>query len=233
MEICLFVQDILDIQKKPTTIQSISEYFTEVNAIAKSNILSLLAKTEINMSTFLLMHDVSNVEFSHVDFNNTVFRGEIIQNLSFENTQFYNVTFKGVTFTNCDFSGGIFEKCTLEDVKFYNCDFVSSKWKNANLFRCVFSSISEYMYSNYYIIDDFQSSISDLEGCNLINSSWLNSFISDCMFYNCPLVTATMHSMNIQETTFEYVDFSGIKISGSLNFERNALIETTGEPYEF
>lgn len=224
MEICLFVQDILDIQK--TTIQNISDYFADANSIAKSNILSLLSKTDINMASFFLHHDISDVELSRVDFSNTVFHGEIIQKLSFENAQFYNVTFNRVTFIDCDFSGTIFEKCKMEDLKFLDCDFVASSWKKTSVFRCSFSSESDYIDDTYSFMDDYGC-------CNLENSSWQESIINKCIFNNCSLVDATMHSMIIKGTLFSYVDFSGTEILGSISFEGNTLSDVTGEPYEF
>lgn len=222
MEICLFINDMINYFNN-NIISKIIIYFDDINNIAKSNLLSVLAKTGINMAEFLVNHKVLG-DISHVDFSNASFKEKILQNITFDNIQFYLVKFKKVTFINCNFNGTIFERSSLDDVKFYNCQFCSSEWRETNLLKCLFGT---EIY-NYYEENDAY-----IDSCNFANTLWRKSTIKDCIFNNCDFDDNIMKSMKIFCSTFRYVDFSGTEIFGNLEFKDNILDEVMSEPYEF
>ena len=98
MEICLFINDMINYEGN-NTIKNVSKYFDNVNLIAKSNLISILGKTGINIAEFLVNHKISG-DLSHVDFSNTIFKDKTLHGVSFENIQFYSVKFSNVTFIN-------------------------------------------------------------------------------------------------------------------------------------
>lgn len=242
MEICLFINDMLD-YFNDNIIKKVSIYFDDINNVAKSNLLSILAKTGINMAEFLVNHKILG-DLSHVDFSNTCFKEKVLRNITFDNIQFYSVKFKTVTFVNCNFNGTIFEKSFLDDVKFYNCQFCSSEWRETNLLNCLFDTDIYDYYEENDTHRDCEKSTTLKEGvdyiikevvviCNFENALWRKSTIIDCIFNNCDFEDNTMRSMTILCSTFRDVNFSGMNIVGDLEFKDNILEEVTGEPYEF
>ena len=242
MEICLFINDMINYFNN-NIINKVSEYFDEINYIAKSNLLSVLAKTGINMSEFLVDHKVLG-DILHVDFSTANFEGKILRNVTFDNIQFYLVKFKKVTFINCNFNGTIFEKSVLEDVRFYNCQFCSSEWRETDLLECRFNiEICDYYeendtYRNYQKSSTLNEEIDYIMEkvivpCNFADTLWRKSTIENCIFNNCNFEGNIMKSMKIICSTFRYVDFSGTGILGDLEFKDNILDEVISEPYEF
>lgn len=230
MEICLFINDILD-SSKNKVLKYIVNFFEDINIVAKSNLLSIISKTETNMSEFLLKYKVSNMDITHVDFSNAKFIGGVFNNVSFDNIQFYSVLFDGAIFINCNFSGSIFEKSELKELKFYSCNFNSSKWRETNLINCNFRNkeyeddILTFEIENLY----FKS----YDFCDFENSMWQDSSIVNCSFDGCNFAENKMRSMIINGSTFNFVDFSGTDILGKFDIKNNIFHEITGKPYEF
>lgn len=242
MEICLFINDMIN-YFNDNIINKVSIYLKDINNVAKSNLLSILAKTGINMAELLVNHKILG-DISHVDFSNTSFKEKVLQNITFDNIQFYSVKFKTVTFVNCNFNGTIFEKSILDNVKFYNCQFCSSEWRETNLLNCLFDTEIYDYYEENDKYRDCEKSTTLKEGvdyiieeviaiCNFASALWRKSTIKECIFNNCNFEDNIMKSMKILCSTFKYVDFSGINILGDLDFKDNILDEVTGEPYEF
>lgn len=243
MEICLFINDMIDYLGE-NIINAVSVFYDNVNNVAKSNLMSILAKTGINMAEFFLNHKISG-DISHVDFSNTHFSGSVLRNISFEKIQFYSVRFENITFIDCNFNGTIFEKSYLREAKFYNCKFRSSEWREAHLFNCKFDSESIYDYydinekykkhkKSNLLIEGLDFDYEEIMGnCDFTGSLWKESEIMDCLFNNCNFELNRMRSMTINRSKFIEVNFSGTDIIGSLNFKDNKLIEVMGEPYEF
>lgn len=227
MEICLFINDMLDSVKSDIIKRTIA-LFDYVNDVAKSNILSILAKTGTNMALFLLEHNISNKNISHVDFSNAKFEGCKIQNLSFENVQFYSTTFEKIIFVNCNFAGVVFDKSSLEGAEFYKCQFYISKWRETNLKGCIFDA--EYL-EDYYIEDNNLDIVETR--CSFENSIWSKTSITNCSFNGCDLVDNQMRFMTMQDSKFEFCDFAGTAVIGDLDYQNNILENVYSIPYEF
>jgi len=242
MEICLFVNDMIKFFNY-NIINNMSIYFDNINNVAKSNLLSILAKTGINMAEFLANHKILG-DISHVDFSNTIFKEKILQNISFENVQFYSVKFISVIFVNCNFNRTIFEHSFLDNVKFYNCQFNSSEWRETNISNCFFDAeIYDYYKESSKCRNCDKSStleesldfgIKEVVGaCDFTSTLWRKSAIINCIFNCCYLIDNEMNSMKIYCSTFRCVDFFGTNILGKLEFKDNILDEVMSEPYEF
>lgn len=242
MEICLFINDMSNYNNENIG-NKISILFENINHVAKTNLLSILAKTEINMADFLVNHKISE-DISYVDFSNSEFKEKTLQNISCDNVNFYSVNFKFVTFVNCSFYGTIFEKTYLDNVKFYNCIFNFSEWRESTILNCLFDKKINYYYeqSNKYRKRDKFSTLKKgldfkleevVDICDLTNTIWRNSTIKNCTFNGCIFVASEMTSIKIHCSVFKNVNFSGISISGNLEFIDNILDGIMGKPYEF
>lgn len=236
MEICHFINDMINYYKENIFVATCN-YFDEINHVAKSNILSILAKTEINMAEFFIQHKISK-NISHVDFSSSCFKDKILENISFDQIHFYSVQFKSITFINCSFKGSIFDKSFLDDAKFHNCQFCSTVWKETKLISCLFDieKIDEFVDSIELYISNkhFESPFrKQIVFCNFNNTFWKQSIIQNCIFNNCYLVNNKMDSVKIHNSTFRNSDFSGTHISGDFDFKDNNFDNVTSEPYEF
>lgn len=225
MEICFFINDIISTNKK--FLDKIKYFYSLVNDTARKNILSILSKTDTNLSEFI----TENYELTHptkgLDLSFVKFRGKRIQNLNFSGCCFFQGEFDNVTFVNCDFTASRFEKARLNGVIFINCNFFASKWKETRITNSRFtSSIYELLQRNdHYLYNEY------IEVC-FDGSLWMDIEIAKCSFYSCTFIDSKMHSIRIHNTKFQEVDFSGTKIKGSLRFEDNKYVDVIGQPYE-
>lgn len=246
MEICFFIVDILELSKK-NILNEVIYYYSQINSIAKSNLLSIMAKRDNNMVEIFRRYKITSDEIVHVDFSNSKFIGGIIKNISFENIQFFSTNFNGVKFENCDFNGSVFNKGEMENVQFFNCKFASSQWKQMKIRGCSFYNSDIVFLDDYnedFKLKDFgikeeieydklhkENIQSGSKTCNFEKSIWEETLIIHCLFYECNLVDTIMNRMNIAQTIFAYVDFSSIKI-GYGSYTNNRLIEVLGGPYQ-
>ena len=124
MEICFFINDLISTDKK--TLDRIKNFYIMVNDIAKKNILSILSKTDVNLSEFFIEHNIKILTLNGLDLSFAKFKGERIENFNFHGSNFFAVKIDNVTFVNCDFSASRFEKAQLKKAIFINCVFDSS-----------------------------------------------------------------------------------------------------------
>lgn len=233
MEICMFISDILPSVKREL-VWEVTDIFGYLNDIAVANMLSIVSKTNFNMSEYLQQYLFSYTFPGHVDFGGAKFTGGVIERLSFQDAQFYSSALNGTTFVECDFQGAVFEKATLNNVKFYGCQFISSNWRESKLVNCVFGPVS----SKEEPSDSYDKIQKDYWGeagipCDLENSVWRSSTLKSCFFQDCSLVDNDMKSINILDSTFEDVDFSGTHTSGYGECRNNKMYGVLGAPYEF
>lgn len=237
MEVCLFISDILSSWKRDLVNEAV-EFLDCFNDTAIANLLSILSKTGRNMAAFFMLHPIRTVSLDHVDYGNAEFAGGEIRGMSFRDAQFYSTSLRGTIFVDCNFQGASFYKSTLEDVKFYNCQFISSKWRESKLVGCEFNPAypDEYVEEYGHYADDQKSEvafISQYEPFCFETSIWYRTEIEGCSFSDCSMVDNSMNDMKICNSTFQYVDFSGIYIRGYFVCSNNQMHEVLGEPYEF
>lgn len=239
MEICLFINDMLDSPKHRNSINKAKEYFDKLSNIAQSNILSIIAKTDINMADFFLQYHVTSENIRHVDLSYAKFKGRIISNISFGGQHFYSTFLERMTFVNCDFSGAAFDKATLKNVNFYNCRFHDTKWREKTLLtNCAFGEEeieAHFLYRRETDVSYIEKVADLLEGsssCDLQWSIWKDATVESCSFYEGSFGDAIMRSVVVSNSTFIATDFSGIKLKGRYEFDNNKLIDVVGAPYE-
>lgn len=234
MEICLFIKDMVD-YTHDNIIEKVMEYFNGFNNIAKTNFLSILAKTKINMAKILEDYKISG-DMMHVDFSYTKFKEKVLRGISFKYVHFYSAEFEDVTFINCNFVGTIFEKALLSNVKFYNCKFCFSKWKETYLSNCTVNGKEKR--DIYYLLSHFEEALDfiiemDNKFCDFTGTVWEKSTIIDCEFNKCSFIENHMAATAILRSNYNEIDFSDTNISLDCRFENNRLSEVVGEPYEF
>lgn len=233
MEICIFISDILSLMKRDL-IGEVMRYFSYLNDVAVSNMLSILSKSGRNMSDYFLQYQFFAICPKHVDYGYARFSGGIIKNISFQDAQFYSALLEGVTFINCDFQGAIFDKSALRDVKFHMCQFTSSKWRESKLNGCVFDSLyweAEEMDTKVHF--EIEELDTFFDSCNFVTASWRNSTIESCSFYDCALADNHMDTVTIHNCIFSHVDLSGIQIYGHSAVYCNEMNDVLGKPSEF
>lgn len=182
MEICLFINDMIDKQNY-YIIDRIASQFEDVNPISKNNIISIVSKTDTNMSNFLSNITFCNDYFLHADFTNAYFDGGKLLNLPFHDIHLYSVIFDKVTFVDCDFSNVSFEKTRFKEVEFYNCNFSTSEWKDCTIEKCIMNEciLVDNLMEAMLIQDTLFTSV-DFSGTKTIgyiasrNNSFENSF---------------------------------------------------------
>lgn len=229
MEICLFVNDMLNLQNKEHLLEIVS-HFNDVNNVAKSNIITILSKSGVNLAEFISENNMSDIDISRVDFSEAEFSGKLISGISFANNHFYNVDFDKMVFVGCNFDGASFDSSRVLNSEFYKCTFYASSWKDTGVTGCIFSN--EYT-QDYYDEDSQELLQSNYSFCNFEESNWQKCIIQKCTFFDCSLADNVMHSISILESTLEHVDFSGTNVVGTNEFSNNILLDVWGLPYAF
>lgn len=231
MEICAFIRDILQ-EIERTIIDEITEIADWLNSTASANILSIISKTDLNMSNYLLKYTVLQHITHHLDFSYAYFDGGVIECLSFQDAHFYSAKINNTVFKNCNFQGAVFEKAVLENVKFCDCHFISSKWRKTKLVKCEFgtSLLFDDSCLDLYTEAYFENISLEIEQCNFKNSLWNNSTMKSCSFNNCIFEDNIMDWVVIHNCSFVDVDFSGIQFIGDC--KNNSTYDVLGAPYD-
>jgi len=246
MEICLFLNDFIHDGKFKETDKLIG-YLKEVSSITMKNILSLVSKTNLNMSDVLsILKGFENIDIERTDLSYSKFEGKMFENISFDNSSFYFSSFESIWFNNCSFNGAIFEKSTLKNVQFSNCQFTQSVWRNTEITKCVFkfdfdeiisesikmSNEAKQYFDNY--IDYVDATLHEQTNlCPFWETSWINSTINSCIFESCDMTENKFISSSVNKTSFTNVDFYEATIMGSRYFENNEYYDVRGTSYGF
>lgn len=236
MDICLFIVEILEIESS-NLINEAFDFYISINSIARSNLLSIIAKSHINMSDIFIKYKIQTNDISKVDFSHAEFENGKLRSFLFENLHFYSVKIENMVFIDCDFEGTVFKECKLINVSFFGCNFRNSSWVKTSLLDCIFCENLEGLSDGSINLLNYARKFEVRERVvmwtSFSYSNWLNSIIRKSEFISYDLNNTVMDSICICDTHFEQIDFSGTYINGNCTFENITCSNVIGEPYEF